>query len=119
MKPSYQLLYLGTPFYLDELVELFVDMPFISFVSIDAIDERFPLLVLYYGDSEDDKIRSYGIDLSIKAKNQEVMPIVKDVTKFAEYIPDSLREINAFVLSDETLIHNLKNRILSRGRQVS
>lgn len=114
MKPSYQLLHLGTPFYLDELMELFVDMPYISFVSIDEIDERLPLLVLYYGDSEDDKIRSYGIDLGIKAKNQEVMPVVKDVTKFAKYIPDSLREINAFELSDETMIHNLKNRILSR-----
>ncbi len=113
MKPSYQLLPLGTPFYLYDLLELFADMPYISFVSTAEIDEKLPLLVLYYGENRDDKTRPYDIDLNVKARNQEVMPIVKDVTKFAEYIPDSLREINAFVLDGETQIHNLKNRILS------
>ena len=113
MKPSYQLLPLGTPFYLNELVESLEDVPYISFVSVDEIDDKLPLLVLYYGENQDDKTHFYDIDLNVKARNQEVMPIVKDVTKFSEYIPDSLREINAFVLNDESSIHNLKNRILS------
>lgn len=113
MKPSYQLLHLGTPFYLNELRVLFANMPYLSFVPLDEIDERLPLLVLYYGDNKEDKARSYDIDLSKKAKNQEVMPIVKDVTKVADYIPDALRDINAFVLEDEDSIYNLRNRILS------
>ena len=113
MKPSYQLLPLGTPFYLNELLESLADMPYISFVSVVEIDDKLPLLVLYYGENKDDKTHFYDIDLNVKARNQEVMPIVKDVTKFNEYIPDSLREINAFVLNDESSIHNLKNRILS------
>ena len=49
MKPSYQLLPLGTPFYLEDLLELFVDVPYISLVSIDEINEKLPLLILYYG----------------------------------------------------------------------
>lgn len=113
MKPSYQLLSLGTPFYLEDLLELFVDVPYISLVSLDEINERLPLLILYYGENKGDKTCPYAIDLNVKAKNQEVLPIVKDVTKFNEYIPDSLRGINAFVFDDVNSIHNLKNRILS------
>ena len=90
-----------------------MDVPYISLVSIDEINEKLPLLILYYGENKGDKTCPYAIDLNVKAKNQEVLPIVKDVTKFNEYIPDSLSGINAFVFDDVNSIHNLKNRILS------
>lgn len=113
MKPTYQLIALGTPYYLGELMSLFKDMPYISLVSLDEIDEKLPLLCLYFGQSAEDKAKTYPIDLKYRAKIQEVLPIVPDVTKFGEYTPESLSSINAFVLREITDIEKLKNRILS------
>lgn len=112
-KPTYQLLALGTPVYLDELIDMFKDMPYISLVDIDSINERLPLLILYYGQSPEDKDRLYSIDLERRAKAQEVLPIVQDVLKFGEYVPDTLSSINAFVLNDEKAVPKLRNRVLS------
>ena len=112
-KPSYQLLALGTPVYLDELMGSFKDMPYISLVNIDSIEERLPLLILFFGQTPDDKDRAYPLDLERRAKVQEVLPIVQDVSKFGECIPDTLSSINAFVLKNEKSVPKLKNRILS------
>lgn len=112
-KPTYQLLALGTPFYLDELMDILKDMPYISLVGEDSIDKRLPLLVLYYGQSSDDKSKTYSVDLERSVKAQEVLPIVQDVSKFGDYIPDTLNSINAFVLKDIMSVPKLKNRILS------
>lgn len=112
-KPTYQLLALGNPYYLDELMDMLKDMPYISLVGTNSIDERLPLLILYYGRTPDDKARTYPLDLGRRAKAQEVLPIVLDVRKFGECIPDSLRSINAFELKDEKSVPKLKNRILS------
>ena len=112
-KPTYQLLALGTPIYLDELMDILMDMPYISLVDIDSIDERLPLLILFYGQSPEDKNRTYPLDLKRRAKAHEVLPIVQDVLKFRECVPDTLSSINAFVLNDEKTVPKLKNRILS------
>lgn len=113
MKPTYQLLPLGTPYYWEELMSELRDMPYISQVQIYSIDEKLPLLILYYGQTADDKTRYYPLDLERKAKSQEVLPIVADVKQFGDFIPEALGIINAFVLKDEKGIHKLKNRILS------
>ena len=113
MKPTYQLIALGAPYYLDELMDILKDMPYISLVGVDSIDERLPLLILYFGQTLDDKTRTYPLDLERRAKAQEVLPIVQDVSKFGECIPDSLNSINAFVLKNEKSVPKLKNRILS------
>lgn len=112
-KPTYQLLALGTPYYLEELMDTLKDMPYIALVGVDSIDSRLPLLILYYGQTPDDKERTYLIDLERRAKAQEVLPIVQDVSKFGDCIPPSMGSINAFVLNDEKLVHKLKNRVLS------
>ena len=112
-KPTYQLLALGTPYYLGELMDVLRDMPYISLVNVESIDERLPLLILYYGQTPDDKARIYTLDLQFRAKAQEVLPIVQDVSKFDEFIPNTLGSINAFVLKNEKSVPKLKNRILS------
>ena len=112
-RPTYQILALGTPYYLDELMVILKDMPYISLVAEDAIDKKLPLLILYYGQTSDDKTRKYSLDLERRTKAQEVLPIVQDVGKFEECIPDTLKSINAFVLQDEKSVPKLKNRILS------
>lgn len=112
-KPTYQLLALGTPVYLDELMDTLNDMPFVSLVDVDSIDERLPLLILYYGHTSDDKDRKYPLNLECRAKAQEVLPIVQDVNEFSVCVPDTLRTINAFVLKDRKSVPKLKNRILS------
>lgn len=112
-KPTYQLLALGTPYYLGELMDVLRDMPYISLVNVESIDERLPLLILYYGQTPEDKARIYTIDLQLRAKAQEVLPIVQDVSKFDEFIPNTLGSINAFVLKNEKSVPKLKNRILS------
>lgn len=112
-KPTYQLLALGSPYYLDELVNALKDMPYISFVDIRSIDEKLPLLILYYGQTVEDKTKDYLLDLSRRAKAQEVLPIVREANKFSDYIPATLDSINAFILSDEKTVHKLRNRILS------
>lgn len=113
MNTAYQIIVLGTPYYLDKLMASFNDMPYISFVNVVEINERLPLLCLYYGQSAEDKVRRYQIDLAYRAKIEEVLPIVPAVDKFSEYIPDALGSINAFVLSKEKEVEKLKNRILS------
>ena len=113
MKTAYQLLALGTPFYLDELKSSLKDVPYMAFVTVDTIDNKLPLLILYYGLTSDDKNTACIINLESKVKNHEVLPIVKDVKEFNRCIPPSLGSINAFVLGDEKSIHKLKNRILS------
>jgi len=113
VKPTYQLLALGTPYHLDVLMDILKDMPYISLVAEGSIDDRLPLLILYYGQTPEDKTRSYSIDLERRAKTQEVLPIVQDVSKFGDCIPDTLSSINAFVLKDEKSVPKLKNRILS------
>ena len=112
-KPTYQLLALGTPYYLVELMDILKDMPYISLVDVDSIDERLPLLILYFGQTPDDKAKTYPLDLERRTKAQEVLPIVQDVSKFGECIPDTLGSINAFVLKDGKSVPKLKNRILS------
>lgn len=112
-KPTYQLLALGTPYYLDELMDMLKDMPYISLVGEDSVDKRLPLLILYYGQSSEDKFRTYSVDLERSVKAQEVLPVVQDVSKFGDYIPDTLNSINAFVLKDTMSVPKLKNRILS------
>ncbi len=114
MKPSYQLLALGTPYYLTELQEALKMYPYISFIDVpEMIDERQPLLCLYYGLTSEDKTRTYTIDVERRAKTQEILPIVQDVSRFDGCIPDTLSFINAFVLKDEKSVPKLKNRILS------
>ena len=113
MSPAYQIIALGSPYYFDELMCSFKDMPYISVVNIKDINERLPLLCLYYGQSEEDKVKTYPIDLAYMAKIQEVLPIVPNVGKFREYIPDSLDAINAFELCHVKGVEKLKNRILS------
>ena len=112
-KTTYQLLALGTPYYLDELVSALKDMPYISFVDICSIDEKLPLLILYYGQTAEDKTKVCPLDLDRKAKAQEVLPIVRDLNKFGDYIPASLGLVNAFLLKDEKSVLKLRNRILS------
>lgn len=112
-KPSYQLLALGTPYCLDSLISEFVDMPYISLVDIDEIDDKYPLLILYYGQSTEDKAKIYPLDLKRKALAQEVLPIVSDAGYFSDFIPECLGIINAFVLKNEKGVQKLKNRILS------
>ena len=112
-KPTYQLLALGTPYYLVELMDILKDMPYISLVDVASIDERLPLLILYFGQTPDDKAKTYPLDLERRAKVQEVLPIVQDVSKFDTCIPDTLGSINAFVLTDGKSVPKLKNRILS------
>lgn len=112
-KPTYQLLALGSPYYLDELVNALRDMPYISFVDICSIDEKLPLLILYFGQTVEDKIKVYSLDLGRRAKVQEVLPVVQEANKFADYIPAVLGSINAFILKDEKSVPKLRNRILS------
>lgn len=96
-----------------ELMDVLRDMPYISLVNVESIDERLPLLILYFGQTPDDKAKTYPLDLQLRAKAQEVLPIVQDVSKFGECIPDTLGSINAFVLKNEKSVPKLKNRILS------
>lgn len=112
-KPTYQLLALSTPYYMDELMDILRDMPYISLINVDSIDERLPLLILYVGQTPDDKDRIYALDLQRSAKAQEVLPIVQEVSRFGGCIPDALGTINAFVLKNEKSVPKLKNRILS------
>lgn len=112
-KPTYQLLALGAPYYLDELMDMLKDMPYMFLVTEDSIENRLPLLILYFGRTPDDKTRKYSLELESRVKAQEVLPIVPDASKFGECIPDALGSINAFVLKDEKSVPKLKNRILS------
>ena len=111
--PTYQLLALGSPYYLNELKDALKDMPYISFVNICSIDEKLPLLILYFGQMVEDKTKVYSLDLDRRAKAQEVLPIVREANKFGDYIPATLGSINAFILKDEKSVPKLKNRILS------
>ncbi len=113
METAYQLLALGTPFYLDELKSSLEDVPYMAFVTVDTIDKKLPLLILYYGLTSDDKNDVGIIDLNTRVKNHEVLPIVQNVKEFNQCVPSSLGSVNAFVLSDNRAVNKLKNRILS------
>lgn len=112
-KPTYQLLALGTPYYLDELMDGFKDMPYISLIDTGSIDEKLPLLILYFGQTAEDKTKVCSLDLDRRAKAQEVLPIVREANKFGAYIPAALGSINAFLLKDEKSVPRLRNRILN------
>lgn len=112
-KPTYQLLALGTPYFLDELRDALKDMSNISFVDISSIDEKLPLLILYFGQTAKDKAKICSLDLDRRAKAQEVLPIVRAPNKFGDCIPASLGAINAFLLKDVKSVSKLRNRILS------
>lgn len=110
----YQIVTLGTPYFLENLKASLNDYQAISFLTDeDTVDEKYPHLFLYYGQSEGDANYNGKRSLDRIAKDMSILPIVKDVKEFGKVMPKDLATINAFELKEITELPKLKNFILS------
>lgn len=111
-KIYYQLVAIGTPFFVAELENALRSYTSIGVVPIDRVNAHNPVLYLYYGQSPLDRANPESYPLFRWANNGKVMAVVKDVSKFYEFIPKDLETINAFELADALYTESLKNHIL-------
>ena len=111
-KIYYQLVTVGSPYFIWELEIALRAYPSIGTVSVDKVNTHNPVLYLYYGQSALDRTNSGAYPLLRWANNGKVMAVIKDVNNFYDYIPKDLEKINAFELADATGIESLKNYIL-------
>lgn len=110
----YQIVALGTPYVLENLKKELTGYPTISFLSNEGdVDETYPHLYLYYGQTKEDANYHGNLSLDKIVKDMSILPIVKDVKTFGDVIPKDLATINALELSDITELPKLKNFILS------
>lgn len=111
----YQIVTLGTPFFLEELKDNLKDYPTISFLTNeDDVDEKYPHLYLYYGQTEEDaNFQGGDISLDRIVKDMSILPIVKDIKAFGNVTPKDLATINALEFSNISEISRLKNFVLS------
>lgn len=113
MGSSYQIVLLGTPFWIEELINSFSEYPMIEIKEWKDVDSNLPVLYLYYGSTNKDAESPSGIKLEDLVSRQDILPIVKDPKLFREIIPKELSTINAFKLQGTKDIFKLKNRILT------
>lgn len=79
----YQIITLGTPYFLEGLKEALKDYSTITFIAEDdCIDEKYPHLYLYYGVTEQDANYRGKLHLNKIVKDMSLLPIVKDVKSF-------------------------------------
>lgn len=110
MSTHYQIRELGSPFRSEELRTALKDYPSIQFIT-GKVNSSFPVLYLFYAQSEDD-YNLQAEDLSSIEYNLLVLPVIKDVKNCGKYIPDQIKSTNALELKDTDPIEKLKNFVL-------
>ena len=108
----YQLVLLGSPYYVDELKEKLHNYKLSFLNSLSEVQDDYPVLCLYYGKSHFDKDYK-GENLDKFIEELQVLPIVSDLNYFNQFIPDQLSEINGLKVKDENDLFQLVNFILS------
>lgn len=110
----YQIVTLGTPYFIEELKDSLKDYPTISFLTNEGdVDEKFPHLFLYYGQTKEDANYNGKRPLGKIVNEMSILPIVKDIKTFGEVTPKDMATINALELSDISGLVKVKNYILS------
>ena len=79
MGSSYQIVLLGTPFWIEELINSFSEYPMIEIKEWKNVDSNLPVLYLYYGSTNKDAESPSGIKLEDLVSRQDILPIVKDL----------------------------------------
>ncbi len=106
---------LGTPFFEDELrssLEKYDNIELLG--SSGSISYNDKTLYLFFGQSENDKdISCYSnLDFSELVANQQIVPILKCLTNFKDFIPLELNPVNAIEIDSTQAIGKLKCFIL-------
>lgn len=109
----YQVVTLGTPFYIVELIEACKAYPEITFRSAGNVDREYPVLYLYYGKTAGSSNYRGNLDLVELARHKQILPIAPSAPDFNNNIPPQIRNLNGFFLSDERSVHALRNYILA------
>lgn len=113
---KYQVVFLASPWKVDELKASMEDFPDIVFVTLDEMDSEIPTLYLYYGCSPKDASVSNDMEamLRVGVDRKNVQPIAKNPDDFKTNFPPVLKSLNGFFLSDTDFsIQALKNLIIS------
>lgn len=113
VKIHYQIVPVGTPYLVSELIGSMKGYPSIGVIDVYRVNRNDPVLYLYYGQTKEDKSNPKRYPLSLWAKNGSSMAILKESDDFYSFIPEELHKINAFYLADISGIESLKNVILT------
>lgn len=105
---------LGTPFFEDELRSSLEKYDNIELLGSDSNSYSDKTLYLFFGQSGNDKdISCYSnLDFSELVANQQIVPILKCLTNFNDFIPLELNSVNAIEIDSTLAIGKLKCFIL-------
>lgn len=119
MEKLYQIVLLGTPFEVNELVKLLnVEYPEIGFVEPNEVNSRYPVLYLYYAQTAADRDVKDSALLSRLCNDCTILPVVKDIRMFNKIVPKEIASINGFELLNTDQLSGLKNFILRYFRLI-
>ena len=108
----YQLVLLGTPYLVEQLNNNLSKKGIYFLRSLPEVQDNYPTLCLYFGQSQtDSNYTSSELDKYID--NFQVLPIVKDLERFNQYIPNQLSKINGLEVKNEGDLSKLANFVLS------
>lgn len=112
---KYQIHLLGTPWNVDELIQVIRVFPNIVFVNNNDIDSKSPLLCLYFGGGENDAHPSPEVSKLIDEyiRHRSILPIAQYPDDFKTKFPEGLKLLNGFFLkkNEQESILRLKNYI--------
>jgi hypothetical protein len=109
---KYQIVTVGSAWFLDQLKESLRDFKDILFVSEEKCDSAYPYLCLFYGNSNEDSKKNDNFVMTCISKSL-ILPICHNWDDFKTNFPVEVAKFNGFALTDDELsIQKLANLIL-------
>ena len=96
---KYQVVFLASPWKVDELKASMEDFPDIVFVTLDEMDSEIPTLYLYYGCSPKDASVSNDMEamLRVGVDRKNVQPIAKNPDDFKTDLKEKELDLEALL----------------------
>lgn len=114
---KYQVLLLGSPWREDDVKNSLKDVSDVIILNhINDIDDSFPFLCLYFGNSEADAAISDDIASKLNKfiMRKNVLPVARKEDDFKTKFPENVKSLNGFFLDDtECALSSLRNFIIS------
>ena len=108
----YQILILGNPFFIEELKGSLKEKDITFLDHMEEVDEKYPYLILFYGQSPDDAITKHP-EVELSVKEMRLLPVVKKISDFTYVVPEEFHSINAIEIQSVESITKLYNFILN------
>lgn len=112
---KYQIQILGTPWNVNELMQIVQGFHDVEIVDCEHIDRKLPLLCLYFGNDTKDAALSNEVASLVRSyiNRRMILPIAQNPDDFKTKFPEVLKQLNGFFLKrdDTESLLRLKNYI--------